>query len=227
LRTKPKTRLVAEVSLFNFIRRWWPHVYFWTFSEPGRKEGEPLWSKDEAEAHFKPFRDLVRRMGYQMIVIWERQKRGSWHPHCLISGFFDVNFLRVWMMERGWGQQMFVERVNDCPYNDGHGWRSSGSGHSTRIIHYLTKYLTKSFTAPSDLKKKIFSATHASKAGSTKFSWMATERAGAYLYAHGRSLFLQLYGCLPTFKDMACVIRLGVEETGWADVDFLWMFAFR
>jgi hypothetical protein len=184
-----------------------------------------LWTKDEAEAHFKPFRDLVARRGLEMIVVWEKQKRGSWHPHCLVSGFFDVNFLRSWMVERGWGQQMHVELVSGRPYNDGHGWFLAGS--SRVLIRYLTKYLTKSFTAPTDAKKKIFSATHASKAGSTKFSWMATERAGAYLYAHGRSLFLQLYGRLPSFKDMASVIRLGVEETGWADVDFLWMFAFR
>lgn len=224
--TKPKTKYIAEVSLRNFILRHWPYVHFWTFSEPGRKDGELLWTKDEAETHFKPFRDLCARRGFDLIVVWEKQKRGSWHPHCLVSGFFDVNFLRPWMMERGWGQQMHVEMVNDRPYNDGHGWCSGGES-SPRIIRYLTKYLTKSFTAPGDLKKKIFSATHRVKSGSVKFSWMNTERAGAFLYAMGRSLFLQLYGRLPVFKDMASVIRLGVEETGWADVDFLWEFGFR
>lgn len=41
----------------------------------------------------------------------------------------------------------------------------------------------------------------------------------------GRSLFIELYGRLPKFRDMRHVMRLGVEDTGWANIDFLWEFS--
>jgi hypothetical protein len=92
------------------------------------------------------------------------------------------------------------------------------------------------------LKKKVFGASHRVKAGTTNFSWTPCEKAGAFLYAKGREFFLQLYGCPPgrwmkerdgrpgrwvlSFAEILSVIRLGVEVTGWADVDPLWSFAF-
>jgi hypothetical protein len=217
---------VAEQSICNFILRNEGHCYFWTFSEPGRSAGEVLWTKDEAEAHFKPFRDLCDRQGVELLVVWERQKRGAWHPHCLVNKRFDVNWLRPWMVSRGWGPQMRVELLARHKKFD-HGWHDIG-GDTQRVFRYLTKYLTKSRTGPEDVKKKIFSCTGAGvKAGSTSFSWVQTEKPGRWLYWHGRELFRELYGRLPKWRDAMAVIRVGVEATGWADVDFLWEFQFQ
>jgi len=227
--SKAKTLLVARTSIEQFFLQH-QDVYFLTFTEPGRAEGETLWTKDEAEVHFKPFRDLCSRRGIALLVIWERQKRGSWHPHCLIDRFLDINWVRSWMVSRGWGRQMRVEWLTRHT-------RTSMSGGVLRaeryhpgmqkVIRYLTKYLSKSVhsTAGCD-KKKVFGGSRDSKAGSTAFKWAPWVKAGAYLYAAGCALFFQLNGHRPSFRDMNYVIRLGVEDTGWADYDPLWEFGF-
>jgi len=229
--SKAKSLYVARVSIEQFFARH-DYVVFWTFSEPGRKEGEPLWTKDEAEAHFKPFRDLCARRGFDLLVVWERQKRGAWHPHCLVNHWIDVGKLRPWMMARGWGQQMradiVVGRGEWRKQSDARGvWRPCGAGVG-RVIHYLTKYLTKGFGSSSDraaaTKKKMFSGTAATKAGTTNFKWVPEEHPGSYLWAWGRELFSQLNGHPPSFRNVGEVLRLGVEVTGWADIDPWWHF---
>jgi hypothetical protein len=226
--SKGKSLFIARSSIEQFFRRH-TTVYFWTFSEPGRPD-ENYWSKDEAEAHFKPFRDLCSRRGYEILVVWERQKRGAWHPHCLVSGFFNVLWLRPWMVARGWGQQMRVDRIQQREVHnsarDGRGqWRPTWEGGGS-IVRYLTKYLSKGFREPFALKKKCFSGTSASKCGTTRFAWAPWEKPGAYLWASGLELFSILYGRPPSFKDVGSVIRCGVEATDWASVDPLWAFGF-
>src|SRR6187431_2309631 len=139
--SKAKTLLVAQTSIENFFLTH-ADVYFLTFTEPGRKEGESCWTKDEAEKHFKPFRDYCSRRGVALLVVWERQKRGSWHPHCLIDKFLDVNWLRAWMVERGWGTQMRVEwltRHVRTTYEEGR--KSSVNSYTPgaqKVVRYLT-----------------------------------------------------------------------------------------
>ena len=243
--SRPKTRYLAELSIEQFIEHNSGRCWFWTFSEPPRFGDPPSdnpavqarrdsfigplparWSKDEAESHYKPFKDWCARRGVKMVTVWERQKRGSWHPHVLVNHYIDVNWLRPWMVERGWGPQMKVESLHHKRTVEGGRWTVFEGG-AQHVIRYLTKYLTKSRTGVEDYKKKIFSASKSVKVGNTHFRWLPEIRPGAMLYHFGRSLFHQLYGELPTFRDMMACIRLGVEDTGWADVDFLWEFGFN
>ena len=229
--SKIKTLEIARVSLERFfLRNVATGVWFWTFSEPGRKLGEPLWTKDEAEQHFKPFEDLCRRKGVELLVVWQLQARGSWHPHCLINRYMDVVKLRAWMMDRGWGPQMKAVKatVNEMwvPGRHGDAWVHDASSYKP-LCEYLVRYLTRSLAGVATAKrKKCFGGSHSMKAGTVMFKWMPEIRAGSYLWNSGRSLFVELFGKAPGFRDMALVIRLGVEETGWANVDFLWQFGF-
>ena len=224
--TTTKSKYVCEVTLAEFLRRNAGHVYFWTFSEPGRGPGESLWTKDEAERALKPFRDLCARRGIQLVFVWEMQKRGSWHPHCLVNRYLDVLWLRSWMVQRGWGPQMRVERVWN-PACSGNGIESSrGWIPARRVLLYLTKYLLKGREPAFSKFKKLFGGSKVAKAGTTKFQWCPWEKSGSYLWNAGRGLFLDLYGRPPAWRDMMHTIRLGVENTGWADYDFLWEFGF-
>jgi len=216
--SKAKTLHVAQVSIEQFFRQH-RDVYFLTFTEPGRKAEEDYWTKDQAEAAFKPFRDLCARRGVSIIVVWERQKRGSWHPHVLANQFFDVNHLRAWMVERGWGVQMRLEWVTRPV--EGQGRKVEG------IIRYLTKYLTKSVHQVSGYEhRKCFCASADAKCGGTSFRWVPWIRPGSYLYAMGFEYFLAMNERFPNFRDVMEVIRYGVEATGWADIDPLWEFGF-
>jgi len=222
--TKVKTRYIAELSIERFILEH-RNVYFWTFTEPGRVDGVLLWNKTEAEQHIKPFSDLLRRRGFEFLLVWELQKRGSWHPHFLINGRLDVNEIRPWMMARGWGQQMRVEWV----VRGGRMYDNWGNPCETAaLIGYLTKklraYLLKARTDDSvEPRKKFFGGTQRSKAGNIKMCWNPyTDTAHSFLYYYGRNLFVDIWGTPPRYRDLPVVMALGVEDRCWFDVDFLY-----
>jgi len=217
---KRKTRYLAEVSIEQFIRQYPKSTYFYTFTEPGRKEGESFRTKTEAEACLKPFLDRVRREGGQFLVFWERQKRGAWHPHILLNRRLNIAWLRPFMVERGWGEQMFLKYVTVGLDSDGRGPRIG----APRLIRYLVKYLTKAQTDDAvEPRKKFFGGTHAAKAGNVQFKWASWFEPTAMLFYYGRQLFVELHGEQPGFHAMAYVVRLGVEATDWLSVDPWWM----
>jgi hypothetical protein len=251
---------LATVALENFVERNLDATYYWTFTEP-RRFGDPpspchwvqserddfigplprRWTKDEAEAAFKPFRDLVARQGGEMVVIWQKQERGSWHPHIFVNLYFCVSWLRPWMKARGWGPQMYVEKLGGR-----NGFRDRGLGEVAGLIRYLVRYLARDVTAAGDAHKKCFGCSRSAKAGTVKFKWVPWERAGSYLYAMGKAALeggaraawrdveswtlrrsrafveVKLH-----FSEVMDVIRLGAKVTHWADYDFLWEFGFR
>lgn len=227
--SRAKTAYVAQLSIEEFFNRN-RDVYFLTFTEPGRSEGEPLWTKDQAEDHFKPFADLCRRRNIALLVVWERQQRGAWHPHCLVNKRFDVNWLRPWMVERGWGHIMrleWVTRHDKTTYEDGKVSHTSYMPGASRIVRYLTKYLTKGIPAgEGGVKKKRFCCSRSARAGGVTFKWVPWVRPGAMLYNAGLEFFKLCNDRRPRFRDMREVIRLGVESTGWAHVDPWWDFGF-
>lgn len=223
---RTKSLFIAQASFERFIRQE-PSVYFWTFTQPPALDGVALWDKDQAEEHFKPFRDWCLRNDVRMLVVWEQQKRGAWHPHVLVNKFIDVNWLRPWMVARGWGSIMYVIRVMNDSKMGGLGGRGpDGPTGGHRLTKYLTKYLTKQFRAETAQHAKCFGGSRSAKAGTTDFMWVPWEKAGGWLWQNGRDLYIRLWGKRPSFREMGFVIRLGVEETGWANIDPWWDFAF-
>jgi hypothetical protein len=225
--TKVKTRFIAETSIERFILSH-RNVYFWTFTEPGNDAGNvlrKLWTKTEAEKHVKPFCDLLRRRGAEFLLVWELQKRGSWHPHILEDVRLDVHDVRPWMMARGWGQQMRVEWV----VRGGRAFDKFGNlSTSQDLVGYLTKklqsYLLKARTDDAvEPRKKFFGGTHRSKVGTVKFAWNPwTDTAHSMLYYYGRNLFVELWQAPPSYRDLPIVMALGTEDRNWLDVDFLY-----
>lgn len=225
--TKVKTRYIAETSIERFLLTQ-RNVYLWTFTEPGNDAGNvirKLWTKTEAEEHVKPFLDLLRRRGAEFLLVWELQKRGSWHPHILETARLDVHDVRPWMVARGWGQQMHVDWVvRGGVMHDQHGHPCA----SQALVDYLTKklrsYLLKARTDDAvEPRKKFFGGTHRSKVGTVKFAWNPwTDTAHSMLYYYGHHLYVQAFQDYPTFRDIPVVMALGVADRNWLDVDFLY-----
>lgn len=236
---KPKTRHLAELSIIAFLRTFPGSTYFVTLTEPGRKDGEAYWTKDEAESRLKPFIDKLRRDGAAYLVFWELQKRGAWHPHLLISKRYEVGVtggggMRDWLMHRGWGQQM-LWRFVAVPRSLFQKQSAFGYGDCVdqtplnqlelpawRLVKYLVKYLTKSRTSETTSHKKLFGGSSSAKVGNIQFRWVPEVNASSYLYYYGLELFYAIERRPPTFRDTAYIIRLGVENCDWLSVDFLW-----
>jgi hypothetical protein len=231
---KTKTRYAAEKDIEAFLRRNNGETWFYTFTEPSRSDGEQYWSKSQAERALKPFTDLLRRSNtsgcagkvrrkVEYLVFWEKQQRGSWHPHILLNKRFDVNWLRAWMVERGWGVQMKFKYIPRADYripDDRHPFLMD----QFRLRKYLIKYLTKARC--DEPKKKFFGGN--GKESTTNFRWAPWYDPSAMLFHYGRLQFVEMNGGqVPTagevWRNMSYIIRLGVEATDWLSVDPWWM----
>lgn len=221
-----KTAYLAEQSVLQFVGN---HavVFYWTFTFQ-----ELVLDKEEAEKRFRPLVDLFRRRGAKHLAFWEPQKRGAWHVHLLTDKYFDVVWLRPWLMKRGWGPQMKVKVVQKgSQWVQGKGWVTDDSG-VRRLCWYLRKYLTKSLSASTD-GKKAFGGSVAAKAGTTRFKWNPrTDNPLSYLYFYGARLYRELHGenprwrgdCLLNSGLFSLLIRMGYEYTDYGSFDpfFFW-----
>lgn len=196
------------------------NTYFWTntFSD------DACTDHATAVARCKPLFDYLRRRGADFLFFWELTKKGRWHLHWIVDRYIDVNWFRAWLVERGWGQQMRVERAlsQECVTWTAEGWKCDDR-HTKRIVRYLTKYLTKSFAGGSASGCKVWGGPGRCRLGSVAFKWMPMVNARSYLYYWGRQTYFDLYGTSPTWRDMTLVMRLGYEAAGWGDVD-PWFF---
>lgn len=219
--SRAKTRFVASKTFERVLTGTLSGraVYYWTLTM-----ADNVTSKDIAEARLKPVKDLIKRKGGVMAGVWENQKRGAWHVHFLTNLYLDVNQFRPWLVQRGWGPIMRVERCQVSGHPDGEGRWIADVSSVQRLVRYLGKYVTKSLVDHNGVKySRVFFASGDVKAGTTRFSWRPEINPSAYLYYWGKFLFYTVYGRCPTFEDVKTVIRLGVEETDWLSVDPWWM----
>lgn len=217
--SKAKTRYLAEKSIERFIARH-PLFYFWTNSFAG----EGVHDKAEAERRAKPLKDYIKRRGGEAQYFWEPHPGGhGWHLHWITNLFIRVDDFRPWMVKRGWGQQMRVERVEAAPARwNGHAWHQD-ERNVRRVVLYLVKYITKNLKDTECDKKKVWSCTKGCKAGTVKFSWCPWIKPGCFLHHYGKCLYIELYGKLPKFTDFRLVEELGVGATNWLETDPWWM----
>lgn len=213
--SRAKTRYSATKTIEGLIKNC-PEgrcVYYWTMTMQRN-----VTEKSEAEAMLRPLKDLIRGEGGHIAGVWERQERGAWHIHFLTDIYLDVNFVRPFMVERGWGQQMVARRLQAHAHFDGQRW-SLDLSNVKRLIRYIAKYVTKSLTDDQGERVRVFFCSSSIKASTVRFSWTKEENASTYLYYWGRALFATLYGREPKFHEIDHVMRLGVEDTDWLSVD--------
>lgn len=206
-----KSKHCAVENLKAFFHRH-KTVFYWTFTF-----AELLVDKEVAEARFKPLRDKIARAGGEELHFWELQKRGAWHVHLVTDIYLDVNELRPWMVERGWGPIMKVIRVQSpTAWHDGHWVKTSND--EERLIAYLVKYLTKAFKQ-AHRWTKAWGGSSSARTHTTSFRWVPWIRPGAYLFNWGQDLFRQLVGRSPRFCEMTEVLMMGYYASGWAEID--------
>lgn len=218
--SRAKTRYIATESIGKLLLNGPPNRgrYYWTLTIANNVQ-----EKDIAETMLKPVKDLILRKSGSFAGVWEQQERGSWHVHFITDVYLDVNIMRPWLVERGWGPQMRVVRCQLNGRPDGDKWVVDMSS-VQRLIRYLGKYVTKSLIDANGQKHaRVFFCSSDVRAGSVRFSWVPEVNPSSYLYYWGKGLFFTLFGRLPTFRECELVIRLGVEDTDWLQVDPWWM----
>lgn len=115
--------------------------------------GAPFWGtltmaenvvdKSEAERRWRPLKRALKNKypEMRMVVVWARQKRGAWHLHWLCDARVDVNWLRPYAVELGWGPQIVLVALAFSQFNRGRGIQGVQRAVAA-IVGYLTDYLT-------------------------------------------------------------------------------------
>lgn len=210
--SRTKLRFAGEHNFSEYIRIR-PRVYFWTLTI-----AENVTSKEEAERRFKPVKDYIRRRGGTMVGVWEKQERGAWHVHFLTEKYIDVNWFRPWLMQRGWGQWCKVKIVEPRARWTGERWEVDLE--SVRgIIRYLGKYLLKACTDDYGNKVRPLICSRSARKATVGFKWVPWENPYAFLYAVGRSLWMDMYGTAPRWTDSKILIFMGAEDVDWYATD--------
>lgn len=216
-----------------FLRR--PDVWFWTFTFAENQQ-----DKAYAERCLGRLEDKLRRMGAEWYHVWELQKRGAWHVHMLVNRYLDVGWLRPWMQARGWGPIMKGVKVHD----DGSRRRVAsylvkylrkGVGFQRRMVEGRMSLQDAELMpqeappAPACMAVAVVPLAHKKLAGcslgarvaNTLWRWnpWISGRPAAYLWWVGRSMFVELFGEQPRWKDISTCIRLGYEDSNYGDLD--------
>jgi len=104
---------------------------------------------DQARSYWAQFaRSMKKHFGsrWQFVVVLERQKRGAWHMHAAVHGFYPVQVVRdLWLAVVG--------------QNGGNvDLQHKSGGKAWKVASYLTKYLTKSIAAVDQDRKRYSSS---------------------------------------------------------------------
>jgi len=139
-------------------------------------------------ARWQPVSRKLRAKGVRGIGVWQRQKRGAWHLHCIFDRFLDVMWLRPFMVEVGWGQQMRLDLIRPPPAAGG-DYSARHCGNEIRnIVGYIARYITRDMQ--SEFGGQVVVRVGDVRQGNVKFAWVdgaaaAWRRGCAVLHAQG------------------------------------------
>jgi hypothetical protein len=102
---------------------------------------ENITDKLEASARWRRLKARLKRRypGLRAVGVWQRQRRGAWHFHCVFDRRLDVVWTRGAAIACGFGSQLNMRAIGDCP-----GMRQGWS--PKRVAQYLTRYITRDVT---------------------------------------------------------------------------------
>ena len=200
--SRAKTAYGCGRGLLNFLRSNWQGAKFLTLTFK-----DNVTSRREAGRRFKPARDGLERRGVKGLGVWQRQKRGAWHVHLLISTRINIGEFRRFVEQRGWGKFVNIRNCGNRRRWNGGSWVYYWEGIPTdaelcKVGNYMARYLHKSDEA--DIWED----------GEDKFSRVVTIGEGSkswsvdFTFTHGNARAWRL-GC-EEFVGMAEM--LGIEQ---------------
>lgn len=175
---------------------------------------ENVTDKLEASMRWRRLKARLKRAypGLRAVGVWQRQRRGAWHFHCVFDRRLDVVTVRAWAVACGFGSQLNMRAIGDLPGMK-QGWSPQ------RVASYLVRYITRD-VSEGDAGVRLADYCGDSRKATTAFRWGG---GIARLWRLGCGAWTELFdihdGTGPTFEDFWFVVRLGWESLASADQD--------
>jgi hypothetical protein len=116
-------------------------------------------NKEDLQGCWKDFHRFRRMMfktfpNFAYVVVPERQKRGAWHFHLGVKGFYNVGIVRAF-----WRKAISGDRKADVGNIDITSPRKGGAWQRVKLARYLAKYLTKDMDVQT-MHSRRFASSH-------------------------------------------------------------------
>lgn len=183
MQTRSKTAYLHALRLRWFLDRH-PICYLCTLTF-----AENVTRKATATKRFKAIAYWLRRRGVQYVVTWQRQARGAWHAHLVLSERVNVVNLRSWAVAHGWGKFVNVRPVEQAG----------------NMLRYLVRYLTRDMEEAAGARMRVTGGSVLNRVGTVRFNWQAGR---ARLWRFAVAPFVAMRKRLPTWRDSAIVEAL-------------------
>lgn len=167
---------------------------------------ENVTDKLEASKRWRRLKARLKRHypGLRAVGVWQRQKRGAWHFHCVFDRRLDVLQVRPWAMACGFGNQLNMRAIGDLP-----GMRQGWS--PERVARYLTRYITREVDSEADAGARLADYCGDARRATVTFRWA---NGIGKLWRLGRGAWQEIFGghgTQPRFEEFWFVVRLGWE----------------
>lgn len=152
--------------------------------------------------------------------VWQRQGRGAWHLHLVLSDGVSVDWLREHAVACGWGTMMKLRWITAWFRSKGEaewamdrtsikGWRTTSD--VRKVIRYIVRYITRDEREEEDKGVRVTEYFGGAHVATTAFRWVG---GMSRVWRLGRDGWANLYpGRLPRFRDFETVM-----EIGWASL---------
>jgi hypothetical protein len=159
--------------------------------------------KADAEKRWSRLRERLRRKYPDLsgVGVWQRQSRGAWHLHAIISQPMPVDWLRPAAVECGFGAFVDLKFVNQRD-----GFR--GMGGPEKCARYMARYVTREWRDDRDKSARLVCYIGDGRSSSVRFSWV---RGLHQLWRIGRAQWWDIFGATPKHGEWMFVVRLGWE----------------
>jgi hypothetical protein len=170
--SRAKTKYLFEESLRAFLKAYAGRAVLLTLTFQ-----DNVTDKAEAERRFKPVKDWLVARKFFGLGVWQRQKRGAWHLHLVLSdnmlAYLPVNLLRDFAMRCGWGSFCNIRLIRRTEngenvvgeYQEGRGVRN--------VVAYLSRYLVRDLGDGQDKRVRLvcWVGRRRVKKGNVRFAW--------------------------------------------------------
>ncbi len=219
--SRSKTRYGFQQASIRFLRQFWRTSKFLTLTFE-----ENVTDRAEANRRFKVVEDWLSRREVVWLGVWERQHRGAWHVHLLISHRVQIQELRSFIVRRGWGRICNIRNTGSDVVGRGaqgrrYAWpKNPNDSDFAHCAKYLAKYLDKHDIENDGMLRKfsLVVGSRSVRCWSTAFAWAD---GGSRAWRFGLPLFYELaqdlgvsnpYGKRATWSNRSLILRLGYEE---------------
>ena len=201
-----RTAFAVQLAI-EYLAREFTRCTFCTFTFH-----ENITVKREAAERWEPLKKRLKRKFKSLmgVGVWQRQKRGAWHLHMVMSQRVAIEWLRAAAMDCGFGSFINIKYVDSSDKARVHNFKDAKIVGAKDVASYITRYLWRARDSK-DKGVRLTEYLGKCRISTVRFSWVG---GMSRVWRAGVAAWVELWGCEPSFEGWENVISLGWGSLG-------------